>query len=67
MIAALIEVYVARRTDSERFIDTFQRLGIDPFKARAYEGRDRRRAAKPIARESDPEKSKEKEKEVVNA
>ena len=27
-------------------IDTWQRIGMEPFKARAYIGRDRRRAAK---------------------
>lgn len=57
VIEALIAVYLENRTDSERFIDTLQRIGIDPFKARAYAGRDRRRTAKVDRRE----------KEVVNA
>jgi sulfite reductase (NADPH) hemoprotein beta-component len=53
VIEALLAVYVEQRTPSERFIDTLQRLGIEPFKARAYAGRDRRRPARPdkIAKE----------------
>ena len=46
VIAALIDVYLENRSASERFIDTWQRIGMEPFKARAYIGRDRRRAAK---------------------
>ena len=45
VVAALIAVYVEQRTDSERFIDTFHRLGIEPFKERAYQGRDRKKTA----------------------
>ena len=44
VIAALIGVYLEQRTDSERFIDTLQRIGSEPFKARAYAGRERRRS-----------------------
>ena len=43
VIEALIAVYVEQRSSSERFIDTFIRLGVDPFKARAYTGRDKRK------------------------
>ena len=43
MIEALIGVYLEARTDSERFIDTLCRIGSEPFKTRAYQGRDRRR------------------------
>lgn len=57
VIEALIDVYRENRGDSERFIDTLQRIGIEPFKARAYAGRDRRRAAKVDSNE----------KELVNA
>jgi len=57
VIEALIGVYLKHRTPSERFIDTLQRIGIEPFKARAYAGRDRRRAAKVDNREE----------EVINA
>ncbi|WP_153109384.1 nitrite/sulfite reductase [Propionivibrio limicola] len=46
VVEALVNVYVENRTDSERFIDTFQRLGIEPFKERAYQGRDRKKTAK---------------------
>lgn len=36
VIEKLINVYVERRTEDERFIDTYQRIGIDPFKERVY-------------------------------
>jgi sulfite reductase (NADPH) hemoprotein beta-component len=36
VIERLLEVYVRERHDEERFIDTVQRLGIDPFKAGVY-------------------------------
>jgi sulfite reductase (NADPH) hemoprotein beta-component len=36
VIERLIEVYIARRHEDERFIDTVRRLGIDPFKERVY-------------------------------
>lgn len=29
-------MYVARRDDGERFIDTFRRVGLEPFRVRAY-------------------------------
>ena len=32
----ILDVYVAERVDGERFIDTFRRIGIKPFKARVY-------------------------------
>jgi sulfite reductase (NADPH) hemoprotein beta-component len=43
VIAALIDVYVEQRTNSERFIDTLLRIGLPPFKQRAYAGRDKRK------------------------
>ena len=36
VIEKLIGVYVEKRTEDERFIDTYQRIGIDPFKERVY-------------------------------
>lgn len=36
VIEKLIAVYVEQRTEGERFIDTYQRIGIDPFKERVY-------------------------------
>jgi sulfite reductase (NADPH) hemoprotein beta-component len=36
VIDKLISVYVEKRTEDERFIDTYQRIGIDPFKERVY-------------------------------
>ena len=50
VIEALVKVYVEQRTPSERFIDTVERLGIEPFKARAYEGRDKRKPARTSAK-----------------
>ncbi|MDR1936230.1 MAG: nitrite/sulfite reductase [Candidatus Accumulibacter sp.] len=41
VIGALIAVYREQRNDGERFIDTFGRLGIEPFRERAYAGRER--------------------------
>ena len=32
----ILDAYVAEREDGERFIDTFRRIGIAPFKARVY-------------------------------
>ncbi len=49
IIGALIDVYIEQRTPSERFIDTVERLGIEPFKERAYAGRDKRKPAKNAA------------------
>ena len=46
VIEALVDVYLEQRSDSERFIDTFLRIGIAPFKARAYAGRDKAVAAR---------------------
>ncbi len=39
VIAKIIDVYIENRQDDERFLDTFDRIGIDPFKNRVYEGR----------------------------
>ncbi|MFF7710569.1 nitrite/sulfite reductase [Pseudomonas sp. NPDC007930] len=36
VIEKLINVYVETRTEDERFIDTYQRIGIEPFKERVY-------------------------------
>ncbi|MDR1662641.1 MAG: nitrite/sulfite reductase [Azoarcus sp.] len=49
VIAALIALYVERRVAGERFIDTFLRLGAEPFRERAYAGRERGRRAKRAA------------------
>ena len=35
-IERILDVYVAEREEGERFIDTFRRIGITPFKARVY-------------------------------
>ena len=32
----ILDVYVAERRGDERFIDTFRRIGMAPFKARVY-------------------------------
>jgi len=36
VVARLIEVYVERRHQGERFIETVRRLGLEPFKERVY-------------------------------
>ncbi len=36
-ISDILEVYVEKRHDQEKFLDTVKRLGIDPFKERVYE------------------------------
>jgi len=35
-IETILGVYLAEREDGERFIDTFRRVGVKPFKARVY-------------------------------
>jgi sulfite reductase (NADPH) hemoprotein beta-component len=35
-IARIIETYVEHRRDGEPFIDTYRRIGIEPYKARVY-------------------------------
>ncbi|HLY53095.1 MAG TPA: nitrite/sulfite reductase, partial [Steroidobacteraceae bacterium] len=35
-IERIVEVYRARRTDGERFIDTVRRIGLEPFRTAAY-------------------------------
>jgi sulfite reductase (NADPH) hemoprotein beta-component len=39
VIDKIIKVYVESRHADERFLDTLDRIGIDPFKNRVYEGR----------------------------
>jgi sulfite reductase (NADPH) hemoprotein beta-component len=36
VVSSLIDVYVEKRHDDERFIDTVRRLGLEPFKERVY-------------------------------
>ncbi|MFT4766660.1 MAG: sulfite reductase (NADPH) hemoprotein beta-component, partial [Oleispira sp.] len=36
MIRTLLDVFVAQRIEGEAFIETFRRVGMDPFKAAAY-------------------------------
>jgi sulfite reductase (NADPH) hemoprotein beta-component len=36
VVQKVIDLYVEKRHDEERFIDTFNRLGIQPFKDRVY-------------------------------
>lgn len=36
VISKLIDVYLENRTEEERFIDTYQRIGIEVFKERVY-------------------------------
>ena len=39
VVDKIIKVYIENRHPDERFLDTFDRIGIDPFKNRVYEGR----------------------------
>ncbi len=39
VVDKIIKVYLENRHADERFLDTFDRIGIDPFKNRVYEGR----------------------------
>jgi sulfite reductase (NADPH) hemoprotein beta-component len=39
VVEKIVKVYLENRHPDERFIDTFDRIGIDPFKNRVYEGR----------------------------
>ncbi len=36
VIDKIINVYVEQRSDEESFLDTFRRIGVDPFKERVY-------------------------------
>lgn len=36
VINTILETYVAQRTDEESFLDTYRRIGLDPFKERVY-------------------------------
>ena len=36
VIDKIIKVYVEQRTEEESFLDTYRRIGIDPFKERVY-------------------------------
>lgn len=36
VIGRLLDVYVRERQDEERFIDTFDRIGLEPFKTHVY-------------------------------
>ena len=37
-IARILEVYVERREGDEHFLETYRRVGIEPFKQRVYAG-----------------------------
>ena len=39
VIEKIVKVYLKNRHADESFLDTFDRIGIDPFKNRVYEGR----------------------------
>lgn len=36
VVTKVVDVYLEKRTPEEDFIDTFQRIGMDPFKERVY-------------------------------
>jgi sulfite reductase (NADPH) hemoprotein beta-component len=35
-IDTILKVYVEQRQDSERFLDTYRRIGLEPFKSQVY-------------------------------
>ncbi|TWC62131.1 nitrite/sulfite reductase ferredoxin-like protein, partial [Burkholderia sp. SJZ115] len=39
VISTLVDTFVESRIDGERFIDTYQRIGLAPFKERVYAAR----------------------------
>ena len=39
VVERLIETYLGERHDDERFVDTVERIGPEPFKRRVYEGK----------------------------
>lgn len=41
IIRTLLDVFVAQRIEGETFIETFRRVGMDPFKAAAYPAKDK--------------------------
>jgi sulfite reductase (NADPH) hemoprotein beta-component len=44
VIERIIDTFVAHRTDDERFIDTYHRIGLTPFKERVYAHSDKQAA-----------------------
>ncbi|MYM62236.1 nitrite/sulfite reductase [Pseudomaricurvus sp. HS19] len=36
VIQKLVDIYVDKRVEGERFIDTYRRVGVDPFKEKVY-------------------------------
>ncbi len=42
VIATLAEVYREQRQGAERFVDTVERIGLAPFKARVYPAQEAR-------------------------
>jgi sulfite reductase (NADPH) hemoprotein beta-component len=38
-VETVVDTYLAQRQDGERFIDTYRRVGMDPFKEALYAGR----------------------------
>ena len=44
-IAELLSVYLEQRAEGERFIETYRRIGVEPFRARVYNNGVRREAA----------------------
>jgi sulfite reductase (NADPH) hemoprotein beta-component len=36
VLKTILDIYVDQRTEEERFVDTYQRIGLQPFKERVY-------------------------------
>ena len=67
VIEALVNVYIEQRTPEERFIDTFERIGVELFKQRAYAGRDKRRSPNSVAQPAASTAANETITKVANA
>ncbi|MBE9608595.1 nitrite/sulfite reductase [Chitinilyticum piscinae] len=48
VMSKIIQVFVENREADERFIDTFDRIGADPFKNKVYEGKPAGKAKKEV-------------------
>lgn len=46
IVRTILDVYVSQRVDGEAFIETFRRIGMDPFKAAVYPAKDSAAKAK---------------------
>ena len=48
-LVSLIETFVAQRQDDESFVETYRRVGIEPYKARVYAQKGEKEAKETVA------------------